>query len=79
MNLVLLEGKDLGAWQKLTQEWAGGKSTPLFFAINDEGWDNCAVGDVLLEFLKRLYPIPSRFEKGSAVNHIKLSNCRYNK
>ena len=75
MHLIQLAGNNLHAWKKLANEWS--VKPPLFFAINDEGWNDCRFGDVFLDLMQNLYPIPSEFEKKDASKLIHFSHCKY--
>jgi hypothetical protein len=77
MHLILLEGKNAKSWEAFTKGWSVPGQAPLFFTINDEGWDNCEIGDILHRFLKQIFPFPSPFEKPGAVDHLTLSHCKY--
>ena len=39
MHLIMLDGSNPPAFEALTEEWA--EKSPLFFTINDLGWDKC--------------------------------------
>jgi hypothetical protein len=75
MHLIQLAGNNLKAWKRLANEWS--MKPPLFFAINDEGWNDCRFGDAFLDLMESLYPIPSEFEKKDATKLIHFSHCNY--
>ena len=41
MHLIMLDGSNPPAFEALTKEWT--EKSPLFFTINDLGWDKCKI------------------------------------
>ena len=74
MHLIMLDGSNPGAFERLTEDWI--KDSPMFFTINDLGWDKCSVGRRLHWFFQQKYPNPSVFEVPGAENFLSLGFCK---
>jgi hypothetical protein len=74
MHLIMLDGSNPAAFERLTEDWIG--SSPMFFTINDLGWDKCSVGRRLHWFFRRKYPQPSVFEVAGADRFLSLGFCK---
>ena len=74
MHLIMLDGSNPGAFERLTEDWI--KDSPMFFTINDLGWDKCSVGRRLHWFFQQKYPNPSVFEVPGAETFLSLGFCK---
>ena len=73
VHLILLDGSRPPAFESLTQDWL--QRAPLFFTINDDGWEKCSVGRRLIWFFEKKFPQPSSFEQKNALDVIQLGHC----